>query len=247
MSKNPAFLFYSSDFLTEAAGLTMEERGQYITMMALQHQNGHLNEKTIKLSVGAVSADVLKKFDRDEAGLYFNRQLEETIQRRNAYCESRRRNASQNSTMQSICKAYAPHMENENEIENINEKGSEKSSAKPASCPYVQIMDLYHEICTSFPKIRSIDGERRKAVAARWRQHKSLDTFGELFRLAEASFFLKGDNDRNWHADFDWMMKPSNFAKVLEHKYNGNSTQQTGRRSESYFSDPSAYENMKPL
>ena len=31
--------------------------------------------------------------------------------------------------------------------------------------------------------------------------------------------FLKGYNDRNWSADFDWMMQPKNISKILNHKY----------------------------
>ena len=30
---------------------------------------------------------------------------------------------------------------------------------------------------------------------------------------------MKGENDRNWRADFDWIMKPTNMCKVLEGKY----------------------------
>ena len=78
---------------------------------------------------------------------------------------------------------------------------------------------MYHLLCPSFPTIKSIDGSRRKAVAARWRVNPSLDTFRELFITAEESSFLKGDNDRNWSADFDWMMKQGNFTKILERRY----------------------------
>lgn len=99
------------------------------------------------------------------------------------------------------------------------EDTSLSASQAETSCPFEKIKRLYHEICVSYPKIKTIDGNRRKAVAARWRMYNSLDTFTELFRIAEASPFLKGKNDRSWSADFDWMMKPSNFSKILEHKY----------------------------
>ena len=82
----------------------------------------------------------------------------------------------------------------------------------------------------SYPEIKSIDGNRKTAVAARWRKYKDIDTFKELFKIAERSDFLKGQNDRNWNADFDWLMKPTNMAKVLEHKYDNRrgNTQQAG-------------------
>ena len=86
-------------------------------------------------------------------------------------------------------------------------------------CPYKKIMDLYHSICVSYPRIEDIDGERKKAVGARWRKYQDLGKFETLFRIAESSSFMKGENGRNWSADFDWMMKPTNFGKVLEHKY----------------------------
>jgi len=37
--------------------------------------------------------------------------------------------------------------------------------------------------------------------------------------MAEASQFLKGKNQRNWTADFNWLMNSENMAKVLEGKY----------------------------
>src|ERR1017187_7965237 len=92
--KDPAFLFYSSDFLTGCTNLTMEERGQYITLMCLQHQTGHISEKTIRLSVGSVSVDVLSKFQIDENGHYWNERLDIEIEKRSQYIDSRRINGS---------------------------------------------------------------------------------------------------------------------------------------------------------
>ena len=40
-----------------------------------------------------------------------------------------------------------------------------------------------------------------------------------LFSKAEASDFLKGHNDRQWKANFDWLMKAGNATKVLEGNY----------------------------
>lgn len=94
MTKDPAFLFYSSDFLTGCIDLTMEERGQYITLICLQHQKGHLAEKTIRLSVGNISDDVLKKFQTDDNGLLYNQRIEEEIEKRRNFNDSRRKNGS---------------------------------------------------------------------------------------------------------------------------------------------------------
>lgn len=86
--------------------------------------------------------------------------------------------------------------------------------------PYIAITALYHEICKSYPKLKKVSDKRKKAIAARWKEYgHDLDTFRELFEMAEASMFLKGKNPRNWTADFDWLMNSANMTKVLEGKY----------------------------
>jgi hypothetical protein len=37
--------------------------------------------------------------------------------------------------------------------------------------------------------------------------------------MAEASSFLKGQNNRNWFASFDWLIKDANMVKVLDGNY----------------------------
>ena len=92
MNKDPAFLFYTSDFLTDCSDLTMEERGQLITLFCLQHQKGRLSEKIINLSIGELSEDVKNKLSRDENNLYYSPKIEELIEQRKKFAESRRKN-----------------------------------------------------------------------------------------------------------------------------------------------------------
>lgn len=136
--------------------------------------------------------------------------------------------------------------------ENINNPLPPKGGQQQP-VPYAQIVELYHTICTSYPQLRGVEGNRQKQLAARWKKYKTLDTFKELFEKAEASDFLKGENDRGWAADFDWLIKPSNMSKVLEGKYDndkmkggqshgndrantGGSGQEDGARSEAALS-----------
>lgn len=95
---------------------------------------------------------------------------------------------------------------------------AETAAADPV--PYEAIKTCYHDHCPSYPRIRKLSANRKKAIAARWKEYKAnLATFIELFDMAEASPFLKGQNSRNWSADFDWLMNSDNMAKVLEGKY----------------------------
>ena len=89
---DPAVLFYTSDFLTGVIDMTMEERGQYITLLCYQHQKGHIKEETIWLLVGSVSVNVLKHFIKDENGLFYNKRMDKEKEKRHNYTESRREN-----------------------------------------------------------------------------------------------------------------------------------------------------------
>lgn len=93
-NKDPAVLFYTADFLVGVQGLTMEERGQYITLLCLQHQQGHLSEKAMLLAAGNLSEDVKAKFLLDENGLYYQDRMDEETVKRENYLEKQRENGS---------------------------------------------------------------------------------------------------------------------------------------------------------
>lgn len=110
--------------------------------------------------------------------------------------------------------------EEEKEIDiDIRDKGKENVPDSGESAPSAQqIMDLYNSICKSFPSVRSLSEARRKAIKARLKTY-TLDDFRKAFENAEASSFLKGSNDRNWAANFDWLIADKNMAKVLDGNY----------------------------
>lgn len=84
--------------------------------------------------------------------------------------------------------------------------------------PYQQIVDMFNSICISFPRVTKLSEARRKAIRARYNQYSTED-FERLFGMAEGSSFLKGSNDRNWSASFDWLIADKNMAKVLDGNY----------------------------
>lgn len=138
-NKDPAIIFYTSDFLIGCADLTMEERGQYITMLCLQHQHGHLSKRIIDLNINGISDIVLSKFSKDKNGFYYNKRLDLEIEKRKEHSKKQRENAlkrwskSDKQTVmplhsQSTCQSDGKVMplendnDNENEIENKNIK-----------------------------------------------------------------------------------------------------------------------------
>lgn len=93
-----------------------------------------------------------------------------------------------------------------------------KDSKVKESIDYDGIKDAYNTLCPSLPSVKSLSDARKKAIRARLNQY-SIEDVHEAFRKAEASDFLKGKNDRNWTATFDWLIKDANMAKVLDGNY----------------------------
>jgi uncharacterized protein YdaU (DUF1376 family) len=126
MAKDPAFLFYSSDFLSGVSDLTMEERGQYITLLCLQHQKGgKLSRKAMAIAVPNAAADVMAKFKEDEDGMFSNERLVKECIKRKEHSEKQRQRAldgwkKRKSEKDTAADATALPLESENENEIIN-------------------------------------------------------------------------------------------------------------------------------
>lgn len=116
-------------------------------------------------------------------------------------------------------KCLRKHLRNDdaNTIEEDIDKEVEEDKNK-TRIDYQLIADMYNSTCTSYPSIKALSDARKKAIRARLNTY-SMDDFKTLFEKAEASSFLKGSNDRNWTASFDWMIKDANMAKVLDGNY----------------------------
>jgi len=118
-----------------------------------------------------------------------------------------------------------------NDVTKCNtEKEIEKKIEKRDRINYQQIADMYNEICISFPKLTLLNDSRKKAIKARFNNF-SADSFKGMFEKAENSDFLKGKNDRNWMATFDWMVKDSNMSKILEGNYDNKDKNQVEKVS----------------
>ena len=124
MSKDPAFLFYTSDFLTGTMTMTDDQVGKFIRLLCLQHQKGDLSEKDMLFICKTYDEDIYCKFDNVD-GKFRNQRLFEEVEKRRSYSESRRNNRKKKETpthqehISNISKTYVQHMENENEDENV--------------------------------------------------------------------------------------------------------------------------------
>ena len=85
-------LFYTSDFLTGVALMSMKERGQYITLLCLQQQRGHMTAEEMKKAVGPMSDELMSKFVEDDEGKLYNKRADYEISKRAAHLEKQKAN-----------------------------------------------------------------------------------------------------------------------------------------------------------
>jgi hypothetical protein len=124
MSKDPAFLFYPSDFLSGTMFFTDEQTGKYIRLLCVQHQHGSLTEEQMMFISKSYDKDIWSKFDKDDDGRFFQHRLKEEIEKRKKYCESRGNNKrgkiKKEDNTKIISKSYDNHMGNINRNKDID-------------------------------------------------------------------------------------------------------------------------------
>lgn len=91
--------------------------------------------------------------------------------------------------------------------------------------------------------------ERGKMLRARLRQY-GFESFAEVVEQIKHSEFLQGKNGKAWQVTFDWVVHPSNYAKVLEGNYAVSRKEpQQNSRVRNFVDFPSSYasEDFKAL
>lgn len=107
----------------------------------------------------------------------------------------------------------------------------------PIDCPHGKILDLWAEHCPTLTQPRrnlwtTSDGAR--TLRSRWRwlltasengkrlatdEPEALAWFAKFFAYVASCPHLRGENSRGWQADLAWVLKPANFAKVMQGNY----------------------------
>ena len=114
------------------------------------------------------------------------------------------------------------HSEIEKEIE--KEKDIEKDIEIEVSTTKVALIPKHLECIViawnnlNLSTVKSIQNTRLKLLNARIKDY-GIDGVLQAINNIKESSFLKGQNNKNWTITFDWLIKPSNFIKVLEGNY----------------------------
>jgi uncharacterized protein YdaU (DUF1376 family) len=222
MAKDPAFLFYSADFLIGTIGMSNEEVGQYIRLLCMQHQKGHLSEEMVKEIVPNWSDAyaLLCKFTVDKKKCIFNERLEEEIKKREEYKKSRASNALRGWEMRRMVKkdslnAHAMHMQSTSNAygmhsvnENINTILSNKCEDKQGGAGGGNGADCFEKFWEVYPR-------KQKEILAQqaWCEITELQAPAELLSkcLAALEWQVRSDD---WKRDKGkWIPIPSSYLR----------------------------------
>lgn len=111
------------------------------------------------------------------------------------------------------------------EDKDIDKEKEEKlsSSANAADpCPHEEIISLYHQHLPMMPAVREWTPARQTKLRARWKEkahRQSLDWWAGFFAYVAESDFLCGRTAKPFTCNLEWLITPSNFAKVIEGNY----------------------------
>lgn len=102
-------------------------------------------------------------------------------------------------------------------------------AGKPATpdCPHAEIVALYHEALPELRRVRDWTPDRQAFLRARWREkpaRQNLDWWRKFFGYVRDCPFLMGEGAQSadrppFTADLEWLVRPQNFRKVIEGKY----------------------------
>jgi hypothetical protein len=105
-------------------------------------------------------------------------------------------------------------------------------------CKHAEVIALYHQHLPTLRKVEVWNAARQGYLRQRWREVAAelsqgkqiqaddvLTWWADFFKHVGRSKFLTGKvnskDGRVFTADLEWILKPSNFAKIVEGKYHG--------------------------
>lgn len=101
------------------------------------------------------------------------------------------------------------------------------NSEKSPSCPVQQITDSYEETRNNLPQARVITEATKSHIRNIWKmdtKYQKLEFWIHFFNYCENNLFLSGratgrDGAKPFKASLAWILKPANFAKIINEDY----------------------------
>jgi len=206
--------------------------------------------KRLRLNIEVVKAVLQDMFKLTELG-WHNARCELVIEQYHAMAEKNRINGRlggrKKNPMATDSQPIAKATINDKPITNNHINTSicppdgepEPPIKKLPECDHKAVIELYHQNLPTMRRVEVWNETRAGYLRQRWRevaaelaQEKTIEAgdvlnwWAEFFQSVGKSRFLTGrvncKDGRAFVADLEWLIKPSNFAKIVEGKYHGN-------------------------
>lgn len=208
----------------------------------------HWVSKRLRLATQVVDDVLQDMFVRHEDG-WFHARCDDVIQQYHAMAEKNRANGRLGgrkknplgNQLETQSEPIAKATNNDKPL-TINQEPniciSPPSGELLPNCQHEEVISLYHKHLPTLRRVEVWNDTRKGFLRQRWREVAEelsktkkieaadvLGWFAEFFQHIATSRFLTGRvNDksgRSFSADLEWILRPSNFAKIVEGKYHG--------------------------
>jgi uncharacterized protein YdaU (DUF1376 family) len=232
---------YIGDYLADTMHLTCEQSGAYLHLIMHYWRAGSLPDNDVALaqiarlpakSWQAHKATISAFFGPGWTHKRINAERQRTNDVKERYHEravkaaqARHKHTPSIATSTATSNGHASLKDRNSQSHGSNEpiaSSNEDVSAEPTAKPLSkrEVIDAWQQrmVPQGFPAIRKMTGQRERQLAARLRD-STLDEWLQAMGALERSAFCRGENDRGWRADFDFLLQPKSFTKLLEGAY----------------------------
>ena len=110
---------------------------------------------------------------------------------------------------------------NQEPITNNQQPDKEDMSSSDDALKVEDVVEAWNDLADArgLAKVARITENRRRQIKARIREYEPEDWSTALAAIYNSKF-LCGENDRGWKADFDFLLQPKSFVKLIEGAYN---------------------------
>lgn len=241
--------FYVGDYLAATGRLTTEQHGAYLLILLDYWKNGPPpNDDAVLAALARMAPPAWKKaraalvgFFEIRDGLWIQKRVEQERCKASEITEERSKAGSAGAAKRwqnhkpkngkRMANAIALPMANgqqndapspshgSNEpIASSNEDVSAAPTAKPLTKQ--EVIDAWQTrmVAAGFPAIAKMTGDRERKLSARLKD-STIEEWQRAMDAMERSAFCRGENSRGWKADFDFLLQPKSFTKLLEGAY----------------------------
>lgn len=104
---------------------------------------------------------------------------------------------------------------------------------------YSELVKFFNEETKGvFGTVRTPLSDSRKGMINARIKSYGKKTFADMIHRAYQSDFLKGQNKKGWRASFDWLIKPTNFEKVISGNYDNKSNTIKNADNPKHYGEP---------